>query len=169
MFYKGGTRFRFLLIHAGRIKYFVCCHAFSKTLLGGTIDKQQQTETTSFFTWSKIYMFLCFCRLCTQAQRKVGKSTARHRTQMGSVSVPWSHQPRTCVTATHAAGSFASSWRRWQLSITQTLWDTTVTHADAQTQTATPHCARVWHRLLHTDCWSEQSLFLYHTVYQSCR
>lgn len=28
MFYKGGTLFRLLLIHAGRIKYLVCPHGF---------------------------------------------------------------------------------------------------------------------------------------------
>lgn len=89
-----------------------------KGLLGSSIDKLQQTEATCFFAWFKIYMSLCFCRLCTQARRRAGRSTARHKTQMGSVSVPWLHQPRTCVTATHAADSFASSWRRWQLSIT---------------------------------------------------
>lgn len=97
------------------------------------------------------YIPLCFSRLCTPAQRRAGRSTARHRTQMGSASVPWSHQPRTCVTATHAAGSFASSWRRWQLSITRSLWDRTVTHAGTHTQT-TLHCTRVWRSLSHTGC-----------------
>lgn len=36
MFYKGGTLFRLLLIHAGRIKYLVCPHAFWKACLEAT-------------------------------------------------------------------------------------------------------------------------------------
>lgn len=127
MFYKGGTLFRLLLMCAGRIKYLLCPHAFWKASPGSGTDKQQPTE--SFLT----YTSPCSCRLFTQAQKRVGRSTARRRTQMGSVSVPWSHQPRTCVTATHAAGSSASSWRRWQLSITHSrLWPTQ-THK-------LPHC-----------------------------
>lgn len=143
MFYTGGTLFRLQLMRAGRIKYRVCPHAFWKACLVAT-DKQQQTEATRPFTCSLALRYIClcvFCRLCTRAQRRAGRSTAQHRTQMGSVSAPWSHRPRTCVTATHAAGNFASSWRRWQLSIAHPLWDTTVTHADIQTQTAT-HCLR---------------------------
>lgn len=101
-------------MHAGRVKSHACPHAFWKA---SNTDKQQQSQTTSLFTRSEIIIFFCFCRLCTRARRRAGRSTARHRTQMGSASAPWSHQPRTCVTATHAAGSSASSWRRWQLSI----------------------------------------------------
>lgn len=67
---------------------------------------------------------------------------------MGSASAPWSHRPRTCVTATHAAGSSASSWRRWQLSITRSLWDTTVTHA-ARAQKATRNANRHFHQRLY--------------------
>lgn len=89
-----------------------------------------------FLHW---YICICIfsfglCRLCTQGRRRAGRSTARRRAQMGSASAPWSHRPRTCVTATHAAGSFANSWRRWQLSITHSLWDTTVMRAGIHTQ-----------------------------------
>ena len=110
------------------------------------------------------FAFLCFSRRYTPAQRKGGRSTARHRTQMGSASVLWSHQPRTCVTATHAAGSFASSWRRWQLSITRSLWDGTVTHAGTHTRKRHWYCTHVWHSLSHPGCPSEHSSLLYPTV-----
>lgn len=131
-----------------------CPHAFKKSCSVATLINNR---------WQKLpvsspglsYICLCLCRLCTRARRKAGRSTAQHRTQMGSVSVPWSHQPRTCVTATHAAGSSASSWRRWQLSITHSL---TLRHDCSPRRHinshAAMHCARVWHRLSNPGCWS---------------
>lgn len=117
------------------------------------------------------YIFLpVLCRLCTRGRRRAGRSTARRRAQMGSASAPWSHRPRTCVTATHAAGSFASSWRRWQLSIThRTLAETTVfgagtrtrRRAHRNTKMSQKNPGRRQHRLSRTGCWSEQfTLFM---------
>lgn len=110
MFYKAATLFRFLLMHAGRVKSHACPCAFGKASNKTTADTNTRSLHSVFRL--KIIIFFCFCRLCTRARRRAGRSTARHRTQMGSASAPWSHQPRTCVTATHAAGSSASSWRR---------------------------------------------------------
>lgn len=98
-----------------------------ENLVGRKVDEPRQAEATIFPSLCLKCIRFGSCRLCTRAQRRAGRSTARRRTQMGSASVPWSHRPRTCVTETHAAGNFASSWRRWQLSITHSLWDTTVT------------------------------------------
>jgi len=48
---------------------------------------------------------LSLCRPCIRAQRRAGRSTARHRTQMGNVSAPSWLQHRTCVIETHVADS----------------------------------------------------------------
>lgn len=48
---------------------------------------------------------LSLCRHCIRAQRRAGRSTARHKTQMGNVSAPLWLQHRTCVIETHVADS----------------------------------------------------------------
>lgn len=63
-----------------------------------------------------LHLFLS--RPYTQARRKAGRSTARHRMRMESVSARWWLRPRTCVIETHAVASSASSWRRCVLSNT---------------------------------------------------
>lgn len=64
---------------------------------------------------------LCLCRPCIRAQRRAGRSTARHKTQMGSVSAQLWLRHRTCVIETPVADSSVSLWRRWHLSLTRTL------------------------------------------------
>lgn len=112
-------------------------------------------------------IFFCFCRLCTRARRRAGRSTAQHRTQMGSASAPWSHQPRTCVTATHAAGSSASSWRRWQLSITHFETRLLPTQAQAQKHKLPQSTILVSDTVCRTQ--AQTFYFLYPTVGQQLK